>query len=73
MPDGENKLHATRRGNTLNQQEVDMLTRVLDEALAGAWPAFQTFNIPCFVQHTENNDGERAKRQCPYCKPLMDI
>lgn len=73
IPENEKRLQATKRGVTLNKHEIDNLARVLTETLEAAWPALQLQTTPCFVDHAEHNDEERAKRQCPYCAPLMDI
>lgn len=73
VPENEKRLQATRKGISLNRAEMDILTVVLLEKAETVWPALRTFNVACFVQHTEHNDEERAKQQCEYCAPLMNI
>lgn len=73
VPENENRLQATKRGITLNKNELDMLAVILTTRLENAWPALHQFNNPCFVQHSEHNDEERAKAQCAYCSPLLGL
>lgn len=73
IPENENRLQATRRGITLNKTEIDMLAVVLQSKLEPLWPSLANHSKPCFIQHTEHNDEERAKVQCSYCSPLLGL
>lgn len=69
----EKRLQATRKGVSLNVRELDHLALVLAQRAEAAWPELQNYLLPCWVDHTSHNDEERAKRQCDYCSPLMDL
>ena len=73
VPDHEKRLQATRKGISLNKREVDHLALVLSSRVEAVWPELQQYSTPCWEDHAEHNDEERAKRQCPYCSPLMNI
>ena len=69
----ESRLQATRKGISLNKRELDNLISLLTPMLESRWPSLQVQNQPCFVEHEQHNDEERAKAQCPYCSPLIGL
>lgn len=69
----ENRLQATKKGVSLRKGELDNLASILSCKLEEVWPSLQNFSTPCFIEHCEHNDEERAKSQCAYCAPLLKI
>lgn len=69
----EKRLQATKKGVSLRKSEVDNLTTILSFKVEEVWPSLQNFSTPCFIEHFEHNDEERAKAQCAYCSPLLNI
>lgn len=73
IPKGTNRLQPTRKGIGLNKREMDNLSLVLLSSLEGSWSALRSYPTPCFLDHAEYNDEERAKSQCDYCSPVMNL
>lgn len=73
VPRNEHRLQASKKGVSLNKYEFDNLALIVTTKVESVWPAFRQYPTPCFIQHAEFNDEERAKQQCEYCSPLMNI
>lgn len=69
VPQGATEEYTTRRGVRLNLAEMQNLLDAI-RAIEGQWPALAAIRVPCYVDHSMQENQE-AILNCPRCTPML--